>query len=132
MKKIILLVVVTFLIISCDKGKDIAAVNSNYVGGWYGVTDSSNHSGGGLHAELDIDSQNNLHYKTYNFAGEYVEDISGTATIIGKRIRINRSMVPYYLTIVSPLTQINSNLTGGYHWTMTLQGQFYTYAFYRD
>ncbi len=131
MKKLIPLIVVFFLIISCNKGTDILDVNSSYKGSWYGTKDSSNHSAWGERAVLNISSNSGLSFKSYNMAGDIVEEINGTATINGNVIKVKPPAIPYTFTVISPPSQINLNTTGGYHWTMTLKSQFDTYPYYK-
>ncbi len=131
MKKLIPLIIISFLIISCNKGTNIAAFDSNYVGDWIGKADSGNHYSMVPFAELIINSQSNVSFTSYRSNEEHDEEIERIAEINGKLIKVSQPIFPYKFEIKSPLTQINSTTVGGYHWTITLRGQKYTYTYYR-
>lgn len=128
MKRLIPIIVVFFLIISCRK--EIIDVNSDYEGNWFGTADTSVHTSDSEHAVLNIDLQSHLDYKSYNQMGEIKHEFNGTAKVKNNNLYVRNKgvLLSHHFTIISPPAQINSSQ---YHWTMKLDGPDGTLPYYR-
>ncbi len=134
MKKLILILTISILFISCRK--DIIKVNSDYEGNWTGVEDS-NYNGSNApsyYTTLNIDSQSNLNYCNYS-RGEKGLQFTGTAKIRHDIIHVRGILFGHSFTIISPPTKINSSpylYQPNLHWAMKLKTPDGDLTFYRE
>ena len=125
MKKLITIIAVFFLFISCRK--EIIEVSSDDEGHWFGDVAPT------VHSILNIDSQSHLYYHGFNHRRETAFEFGGTAKLKNNTIYVG---IRPRFNIISPPTKISSSPfpnNPNLHWTMKLRvPEGYDITFYRE